>query len=264
MKPNLCFLGGCEFDYIIHELKSDPEQYFDFDYFYSFEHRGQTDPYTYLIENSHEILQSNFDAIIISQHDAMMEPIKQIQLNRVTSRQKQDQQLKDLVSQCELMIITLSRLKCPDPRSVFPVVQNKHAQSFQATLAAFERRAVYEAIHNRDGRACRRGIRIFMYLTCRTSVQCTASNKHSSRQMRHGIAISIFPQNTCAKNLHIILSYVIRRKKKIKCVLVDLDNTMWNGIIRNVGIENVQIRIDKERFRWNVLCDTSCEGNFSR
>ena len=56
MKSNLCFLGGCEFEYIIHELKSLPDQYFDFDYFYSFEHKGQTNPYTYITDNSQEIL----------------------------------------------------------------------------------------------------------------------------------------------------------------------------------------------------------------
>ena len=50
----------------------------------------------------------------------MMEPIKQIQLNRVTSRQQQDQQLKDLVNQCELMIITLSQMNVPIPLQFFP------------------------------------------------------------------------------------------------------------------------------------------------
>ena len=38
MKPLLCFLGGCEFEYIIHELKDDPQKHFDCDYFHSFEH----------------------------------------------------------------------------------------------------------------------------------------------------------------------------------------------------------------------------------
>jgi len=41
MKPFLYFIGGCEFEYIIHALKSDPQKYFDFDYFYSFEHRAK-------------------------------------------------------------------------------------------------------------------------------------------------------------------------------------------------------------------------------
>jgi len=38
MKPFLYFLGGCEFEYIIHEQKSDPQICFDFGYFHSFEH----------------------------------------------------------------------------------------------------------------------------------------------------------------------------------------------------------------------------------
>jgi hypothetical protein len=41
MKPFLFFFGGCEFEYIILELKSVPQKYLDFDYFYSFEHRAK-------------------------------------------------------------------------------------------------------------------------------------------------------------------------------------------------------------------------------
>ena len=72
MKPFLCFLGGCEFEYIILELKSNPQKYFDFDYFSSFEHRGQTNPYTFLSEHAKEALDLKPDVVILSQHDFMM------------------------------------------------------------------------------------------------------------------------------------------------------------------------------------------------
>ncbi len=120
MKPFLCFLGGCEFEYIILELKSNPNKYFDFDYFHTFQHRGQTNPYIFLTDHTQEVMDSNPDVVILSQHDAMMGPITDIQLNRVSSKEQQDQLLKELVDQCELMIITLLELNVPIILQFFP------------------------------------------------------------------------------------------------------------------------------------------------
>ncbi|MHC4677111.1 MAG: hypothetical protein ACYTEK_00280, partial [Planctomycetota bacterium] len=107
MKPYLCFLGGCEFEHIIAELKSDPQEYFDFDYFYSFQHRGQTDPCTFLADCAPEVLEMKPNVVFLSQHDFMMVPITDIQLDAAVSREQQDLQLKELTDQCELMILTL-------------------------------------------------------------------------------------------------------------------------------------------------------------
>lgn len=40
MKLFLCFIAGCEFEYMLLELTSHPEQSFDADYFSSFQHDG--------------------------------------------------------------------------------------------------------------------------------------------------------------------------------------------------------------------------------
>ena len=259
MRPNLCFLGGCEFEYIIHELKSGLEQYFDFDYFYSFEHRGQTNPYTYLTENSDEILHSNFDAIIISQHDAMMEPIKQIQLNRVTSRQKQDQQLNDLISQAELMIITLSQLNVPILMQFFPWFRTNMLNRFkQSPPLLNEEQFMRQYVIAMEELAARYHN---FYVLNFTNVCSMYGFKNTLKPADAPWYSHInFPTKYIAQEFTYYIDYVLRRKKKVKCVLVDLDNTMWDGIIRNVGIENVQIRIDKERFRWNVLSILHARG----
>ena len=61
MKLKLCFLGGCEFQYIIAELKSNQHTYFDFDYFHTFEHCAETNPFKFLAEHSDVI--TNFRLI---------------------------------------------------------------------------------------------------------------------------------------------------------------------------------------------------------
>ena len=119
-KPFLCFLGGCEFEHIILELKSNPQKYFDFDYFFSFQHRGQTNPYTFLSEHAIEVLDLKLDVVILSQHDLMIGPITNIQLNWVASKEQQEQKLKELIDQCEGMITTLRQLNVPVIMQFFP------------------------------------------------------------------------------------------------------------------------------------------------
>jgi FkbH-like protein len=57
-----------------------------------------------------------------------------------------------------------------------------------------------------------------------------------------------------------LINYLLRRTKKIKCLMVDLDNTMWKGVIRDIGIENIQVRADAERFNWAVLAALYARG----
>jgi len=66
MKPYLCFLGGCEFEYIIHELKSDTQKYYEFDYFHSYEHRAETNPYTFLSEHAHDVFEKQHDMTLVA------------------------------------------------------------------------------------------------------------------------------------------------------------------------------------------------------
>ena len=133
MKPFLCFLGGCEFEYIIYELNSDPQKYFEFDYFHSFEHRGQTDPYTFLADDAKEVFETKPDVVILSQHDSMMSSITKIQLNRNPSRAQQDGHLKELINECELMIITLLPLNVPIVMQFFPWFRTNMLNRFKHT-----------------------------------------------------------------------------------------------------------------------------------
>ena len=57
-----------------------------------------------------------------------------------------------------------------------------------------------------------------------------------------------------------LINYLRRRTKKIKCLMVDLDNTMWKGVVRDIGIENIQVRPDGERFNWAVLAALHARG----
>ncbi len=259
MKPLLYFLGGCEFEYIIYELKSNPEKYFDFDYFYSFQHRGQTNPYTFLNDHAREVLEGNPDAVILSQHDTMMGPITNIQLNRVVSKEQQDQQLKDLVSQCELMIITLSQLNVPVILQFFPWFRTNMLNRFKHTGPFYsEEQFMRMYVTAMEELAVRYPNFYFLNLT---NVCSMYGFKQTLKQADAPWYSHIqFPAKYLAQEYTYTIDFVLRRSKKVKCLIVDLDDTMWKGIIRNVGVENLEIRIDKERFHWNVLAILHARG----
>ncbi len=252
MKPFICFLGGCEFEYIILELKSNPQKYFDFDYFHIYEHCAETNPYKFLTEHTNDVLDRKPDVVVISQHDSMVRLIKNIQLNRITSRAQQDQYLKELTDQCELMITTLSQLNIPIIMQFFPWFRTNMLNRFKHTADFYNEeqfmRKYVTALEELTVRYPN------FYLLNLTNVCSMYGFRQTLKQADPPWFSHIkFPAICLAQEYTHLINYVLRRSKKVKCVIVDLDNTMWKGVIRDLGVENIEISIDRERFRWNVL-----------
>ncbi len=252
MKPFLCFLGGCEFEYILLELKSNSDEYFDFEYFYSFEHNGQTNPYTFLAEHAQKVFETKPDAVFLSQHDYMMGSISDIQLNRAVSREQQDERINELIDQCELIILTLLPLNVPIVMQFFPWFRINVLNRFKNTTPLYnEEQFMRKYITGMEALTVRYPNFYFLNLNHVCSmVGFQQTLKQTDAPWYSHIK---FPATHIAKEYTYLIRYILRFDKKIKCVIVDLDNTMWNGVIRDVGVENLEIRIDKERFRWNVL-----------
>jgi predicted enzyme involved in methoxymalonyl-ACP biosynthesis len=259
MKPFLCFLGGCEFEYIILELKSNPQKYFDFDYFFSFEHRGQTNPYTFLSEHAKEVLDLKLDVVILSQHDLMMGPITNIQLNWVASKEQQDQQLNGLIDQCEGMITTFWQLNVPVIMQFFPWFRTNMLNRFKHTAPFYnEEQFMRKYVTAMEELTVKYPNFYFLNLTNVCSMYGFRQTlKPADAPWYSHIN---YPATHLAQEYTHLINYVLRRINKVKCVIVDLDNTMWKGVIRDVGVENLEIRIDGERFHWNVLAILHARG----
>jgi FkbH-like protein len=259
MKPFLCFLGGCEFEYIILELKSDPQKYLEFDYFHSFEHCAETNPYTFLADHYAEVLERKPDAVILSQHDCMMGAITKIQLSWVASREQQDGQLKELLDQCELMIMTLSQLNVPIIMQFFPWFRTNMLSRFKHTAQTYnEEQLMRKYVTAMEELTVKYPNFYFLNLSNVCSM-CGFKRTLKQKDAPWYSHIAL-PATDIAQEYAHLINYVLRRDKKVKCVIVDLDNTMWKGVIRDVGVENLEIRIDGERFHWNVLAILCARG----
>jgi FkbH-like protein len=259
MKPFLYFIGGCEFVYTIHQLKSSPGKYFDFDYAYSYENMGQTDAYKFLIEHAHDVYSKKPDVVILSQHDYMMGPISTIQLNHADSKQKQLDQLKDLIDKCELMILALYELNVPIVMQYFPWFRTGLLNRFKHTADTLnEEQFMRLYATEMEKLAVRYPNFYFLNLTN----TCALYGYLNTFKTKDGPWYSHVALNTphIAQEYTDLINYLLRRTKKIKCLIVDLDNTMWKGAVRDIGIENIQVRIDGERFNWAVLAALHARG----
>jgi FkbH-like protein len=259
MKPFLYFIGGCEFLYTIRHLKSSPQKYLDFDYTYSYENTGETDPYKFLMEHTPEVYSKKPDMVILSQHDYMMSSISAIQLNQVGLKQKQLEQLKDLVDKCELMILTLYELNVPVVMQYFPWFRTGLLNRFKHTAETLnEEQFMRLYVTEMEKLAVRYPNFYFLNLTNTCALYGYLNTFKAKDGPWYSHIDTAAPH--IAQEYTDLINYVLRRTKKIKCLMVDLDNTMWKGIIRDIGVENIQVRTDGERFNWAVLAALHARG----
>lgn len=252
MKPFLCFLGGCEFTYLIEQLKSHPQTYFDFDYFSSFEDCGEVSAYSFLAAHAQKVFDLHPSVVILSQRDGLGRPIGEIHANRVASKAGQDGQIAELARQCELMILTLSSLNVPIVMQYFPWARTNLANRFQPPADIYnEEQILRRYCEAMEALAVRYPQFYFLNLTG----VCAMDGFRHTLKMTDGASSThiAFPPVGIAQEYTDLIHYLLRPEDKVKCVIVDLDNTMWHGVLRDVGVENIEIRPLVERFRWNVL-----------
>ena len=252
MTPLLSFIGGCEFSYLIEALTADPDKFGEFQFYHTFADSGATDSYLFAKEYADKIIDQNPDVVVISQADALRKYMQMIQYNQVSSMAQQDQQIAEAVSQCEEIIDTLSPVDAPIILQYFPYSRVDMLNRFKPDPQTYnESQFLRKYVTAMEELAAKHAGFYFMNLTNVCAISGYWNNlKRFDPPWHQHLA---HPATHIAEEFVHWADYVLRRSKKVKCVICDLDNTMWNGVIRDVGVENLEVRTDVERFRWNVL-----------
>ncbi|MHC4213002.1 MAG: HAD-IIIC family phosphatase [Planctomycetota bacterium] len=251
-KPFLSFIGGCEFVNVIDEIVSHPEEYFEFDGFYSFADSGQTNAYLFVKEHWEQIARPNPDVVIISQIDVLTAIIEEIQFARNNSKTELDSRLDEVIAQCEEMIQKLSQLSVPILLQFFPWSRTNMISLFKPVPGTYSENQILRKYSTAmEALALKYPNFYFMDLTNICAFYGYIDTlKMGDRPWETHIGTSA---GHVAQEFTRWINYVLGRDKKVKLVLVDLDNTLWHGVIRDDGIENLQIRPFIERFRLEVL-----------
>jgi FkbH-like protein len=252
LAPLLSFIGGCEFSYLIEELIGHPDKYFEFNCSHTYPDSGATDAYLYVMENADAVIAENADAVIISQVDAIRQIMQSIQFHQVSSREEQESQISEIAGQCETMIKNLSPLKVPVILQYFPASRVNLLNRFKPNAATYnESQMLVKYVTAMEELSVKYPNFYFMDLSnvCAVSGYWKTLKRFDPPWHQHLTS----PAVDIAEEFTHWINYVLRKTKKIKCVICDLDNTMWNGVIRDVGVENLEVRSTVERFRWNAL-----------
>lgn len=259
MKPFFCFLGGCEFTHLIQQLKSQPETYFEFDYFSCFEDSGEVSAYGFLASHANKVSDMNPSVVVLSQYDDLLKGITAIQRNDVNSKAQQDEYIDVITQRCELMILALSQLNIPIVMQYVPWPRTNMLNRFKPPADVYnETQFLRRYIEAMEAMAVRYPRFYFLNLT---QVCAMEGYRQTLRMVDSPNATHIAsPAGAIAREYTDLIRYLLNRNDKIKCVIVDLDNTMWHGTIRDVGVENLEIRPHVERFRWRVLSILHARG----
>ena len=251
-KPLLGFIGGCEFTYLIEELKFKPKRYFPLEAFNSYVDFGETDPYLIVCEHKDRIFKYKPDAIIVSQIEVLTTLVRDIQLNRHNDRAELDRRLDEIIDQCEQIFLMLSELKVPMLLYYFPWPRTGMVNRFKPDASTYtEAQLLRKYIVSMEELSAKYSNFYFMDLSNRCAFH--GYNRTLKVWDRPWSAHIVKPAVHIAEEFACWIDYVLRLRKKVKCVLVDLDNTMWQGVIRDIGVEKLEIRRYIERFRWEVL-----------
>ncbi len=252
MTPLLSFIGGCEFTYLIEELAANQDRFGEFRFYHAFADSGATNSYLFVKEYGDKVIEQDPDVVIISLADVLRNYKRMIQFNQVSSRDQQDQQIAEAVSHCEEIIETLSPANVPIILQYFPSSRVDLLNRFKPDPQTYnESQFLRKYVTAMEDLAAKQANFYFMNLSniCAISGYWQNLKRYDPPWHQH----VKHPAAHITEEFAHWIDYVLRRSKKIKCVICDLDNTMWKGVIRDVGVENLEVRIDVERFRWNVL-----------
>ncbi len=252
MEPFLSFVGGCEFSHLIEELLSDPQKYFRFRCSHSFQDSDEVDAYTYVMENADAIIAEKPDAVIISQVVAFRSIMHSIQHNSASTKEQQDERLSEIVSQCETIIEKLSSLKVPIILQILPTARVNMLNRFKPNPAIYNEPQMFSKYYNATQELAVKYPNFYVMdlsNVCAINGYWNTLSRYDPPWHQH---VGSSTGNIAREFMHWI-NYALRRTKKVKCIICDLDNTMWGGVIRDVGVENLEVRRTTERFRWNVL-----------
>lgn len=237
----LYFIGGCEFTYVRELFEAAGAVTFD-----TFAHGRASDPLVEVGDPGSPLWEFAPDAIVVSQSELAISLVHATQWHgRTMSRQQQDDDLAAVIGSLDAAL-ALIRQRCDAPVFVLghPLVHRPSLGVYDqvllgevrglAELVAAYRLELYElarrhdATHILDPQVILEGIGVAQGVEAATELLA----EHFSRAGGREVAQALL---TCLHAAH-------PKAPKVKVIAVDLDDTLWSGILREDGPAGVSVR----------------------
>ncbi|MFX1282161.1 MAG: HAD-IIIC family phosphatase [Promethearchaeota archaeon] len=237
----LFFIGGCELSF----LKEYVESNIDFNTLHTFDYGASSNPLFEVQDDKSEIWGFNPDIVILSHNQQIRSYFQILQLKQV-KYSDQEEQLQEIKTTFRETIKLLREKGITGPIIIFT-----YPIAYRPALGKFE----YQSIKNSYSLVefSNRLNLIFYEITKEFSdvfildVDEVLAKVGKDQYIRRSDADGIHEHITRTGGTILgdeflsILQVYYKIGKKIKCVVVDLDNTLWDGIIQDDGLEGVSI-----------------------
>ncbi|MCW4035222.1 MAG: HAD-IIIC family phosphatase [Candidatus Bathyarchaeota archaeon] len=244
----LFFIGGCDLSF----LKEYVQQNLTSKCLLTFEYGGSSNPLLEVKDEQSELWSFCPDVVILSHNMQIRNYIKELQLHPVTY-QDQDVQLQEIKNTFSETIKALRQKEITGPIVLltFPLV-------YRPTLGAFEYHSNTTGYSLIEFLA---KLQLIVYDVAKTfddvfvlNIDRVFANEGNTQMLRRFDAIGWYdhPTRKGAKCLGDALLQILqvyyKIGKKIKCIAVDLDNTLWAGIIRDDGVAGITLFANRARY----------------
>lgn len=233
------FVGGCEISFIKEFLESNGAKCY-----HTFDHNESSDPYLALSDNHGGIYNFNPDFIVISDAQNIRSYIAEIQLGKA-SFDGQNEQLNEAKSKI------LIGLKEARKKLTSSYILLNYPLSIRPAHGKFAYKSLSESLGVRE---FLKSLDLAYYSLSREeedvyilAIDETFLKESVGIQIRESDADGIYEHLTrdgavtIGKELVNHFKIIKNVGKRIKCVVVDLDNTLWDGIIRDDGIDGINL-----------------------
>lgn len=233
------FVGGCEISFTKEFLESSGAICY-----HTFDHNESSDPYLALSDKNGGIFKFKPEFVIISDAQNVRSYISEIQHGKATF-EKQNNQLDETRSKVFMGLkearkeLSSSYILMNYPLSIRPAHGNFAYKSLSNSLGVREflkslDLSYYSLSKEEDD--------LFILSTDETFLKNSVGY-----QIRESDANGIYEHLTrdggviIGRELINYFKIIKNAGKRIKCIVVDLDNTLWDGIIRDDGIDGIHL-----------------------
>ena len=247
-------IAGCETSYISFYMKQ-----LGFQTFHSFEHHRAMDPYTELMSGQSPYMTSDAEIVVLSQVQVLRPLITRIERAGGTIDRKDMQSWVDATIDALRWSIEELRRRRDCKIWIFT-----HPGYHTPAMGVFEYRSgadgwsVYEMLNHYKMSAYALSRRFSDVFVLDVDLALERLGKlHSDKpRIRQHESLGGHLENDGAQIvgehfIHQLLS-VSKKLKKIKCAVVDCDNTLWQGILRDDGEEKIKLHRTRFQRLWHL------------
>jgi len=230
----ILIIGGCEFDYVRNHIRKNSSAEIQ----HTFELKTSMDPYSELSNPDSVFYQTDFDYIFLSQ----------VQLYKnIFSAINDYKENIDLQKEIDTLI---NQLKS----SIEKINIKKHVPIFVMTHPIIDLKAngilSYKYFYSVTEINYLLSYKLYTLCKCFDNLYILDFDSIVSRSGKSNINIRYefnggHPEKNSARliveEIAAISKSISTSEKRVKCVVVDLDNTLWKGILREDGIENIKL-----------------------